>query len=601
VTAATARSASAVNLDAIAAAIEVDDGAAALAAALEGWRTTRAPSLAELVGAISARISGPPVADHAAWSLLADAPDPLAIGRLLPAIPELPVSFLPSAAQRLAAFPDDPRIAHAFATWARDPITTSSSTYPFWTRGLELVVRARDVRALPLIARRLKMKPEGSQFWARFYAALAKARAQLADVQPLAVDEARIAKLAKAAAKLTVVTPAPARPRVAASAPTLDGPPLAQAVAHAEAGRVQAALDALLEAWRALGKPPALADAIDRATRLLPAWDRALGSVGDVPSAWLAAFDADPMAAMPQLLENVNAGGAAPAERALAKLATLPDDPRVAMRLVELCSVSGISPERTHYWRTLLELIARTADVRTAPYLRVAFRDFTGRYYDHHRQARRLVGTWALEPPAPPQLGPTETRHLAALARALAQLEAARDHTEEQLVRAIADAWEDPGPRLVYADWLIEREHPRGELILLASKPAPTPGEAARLREVRRHGQLLGPLDDLGASWQEDRGLGLERGLPTTLPVRHTGHSPIWRKLAGYPLLACIGEIAFAAASTPPPPEDLARVIVDPLAVRLAHVRGVPAEYLRLLAPAVAPRFVVRGNDLVRA
>src|SRR5205814_7138628 len=105
--------------------------------------------------------------------------DPLDVGALLAGVPDLPASMLTRAAELLAAFPDDPRVSRAIATWAIDPITTSSSTYPFWTRALDIVARSRDVRAIALVSRRLAKPPEKSQFWPKFYAALAKLVAKL--------------------------------------------------------------------------------------------------------------------------------------------------------------------------------------------------------------------------------------------------------------------------------------------------------------------------------------------------------------------------------------------------------------------------------------
>src|SRR5580704_3332612 len=101
---------------ALTAALAAGDGAAALIAALAWWTETRSPKVAELVGAISERVSGEPIAVDD-FARVARAKDPRDLGPLLAAVPELAASFLPTAGALLAEFPDDPRLAIAVATW----------------------------------------------------------------------------------------------------------------------------------------------------------------------------------------------------------------------------------------------------------------------------------------------------------------------------------------------------------------------------------------------------------------------------------------------------------------------------------------------------
>lgn len=584
------------------AAVEAGDGQAALEAALALWRESRAPALADLVDAISLRVSAPAIVDDEVWSKLASGRSAIALGPLLAGIPSLPVSFLPSAAELLATFPDDPRLAMAIAGWAIDPITTSSSTYPFWTRSLDAVARIADTRVLPHLGKRLRMKPENSQFWERFYTSLKKtvsrieaARASKPDPK---LDARQLAKLGKPIAGLGVVDAFAAAPKrvTARTTPAVDGPPLAQALAHLGSGHVQDAIDALLVFWRAQ-RVPAVADLIDRATRLLPTWDVPLAGRNDkeVHEAWLAAFASDPMAAMPQLLATVDDGGAARAERHLIELAGLPDDPRIAARLTEVAGFYGISPERTQYWRSLFELLARTADVRTAAPLRAQFGDFANTYFNHYRQGRRIVGDFVMSPPTPPQLGPGDTTTIAKIAKALETLEQRRDSTEDDLLRAIAEAWDDDGPRLVYADWLMEREHPRGELIALACKGPLADADRKRLAYV-------GWTSSFGGISEVADHDELVRGLPATITLGYSSHvSPmVWRHVPHYPLLAAIEAVSIDANAVLPIVDDLANVLLAPRALRLAKVTA-PPDYLASLAPLVADHFRIKGKALVRA
>jgi uncharacterized protein (TIGR02996 family) len=553
------------DLGAIQTAIADEDAPGALAAALVAWRQTRAPALADLIDALSPAAGDP-------------------ISALLAKIPTLSASELPVTANELAGA-EDPRIAKAVATWALDPPTTSSSTYPFWTKSLDAMTRAGDVRVVPLVKKRLKMKQGGSQFWPKFYKALEKALPKIEATQVSAVDDKLVGKLAKAAGKLAPVK------RVEASSKKRTGAG-SDPLALLKAGSVQPAIEALLERWRA-GRAPAIADLIDRATRLLPSYDRSLGLTDKaVAAAWEKAYAADPQAAMPQLLENLVIGGPAVGEKQLVALGKLPDDPRVAMRLAELCAGSTASPERTQFWKLLLELLARIADPRVAPALCTTFARFTGTYYNHHRQARRILGDWAMTTPAPAPAG-----DVTKLSAALDALEAKRDTTEHDLLTAIVDAWDDNGPRTVYADWLADRQSPRGEVIVLSCKATRSEAEENRLRELlRKASNIYGPIEGFASTWVEGRQIGLDRGLPTRLSITHATSPLVWRRLAGYPLLATIDTIDFHSKNNLPPAADFARVLTDPTAKRLRIVTRFPQGF-----DVEARGWSRKGDSLVRS
>jgi hypothetical protein len=188
--------------------ITAGDATTALVAALEAWRTTRAPALADLIDTISTKIATPSIASDLEWTKTAAPHDPATLGRLLEVIRALPVSFLPTVAQSLARFPDDPRITSAAADWIVDPPTQSSSTYPFWTQLYTLLVRIGDTRVIAAIDERVALPMEASkqfpkartktpsQFWGKFYAALEKTRDKLAALPAATVNKAAIARLA---------------------------------------------------------------------------------------------------------------------------------------------------------------------------------------------------------------------------------------------------------------------------------------------------------------------------------------------------------------------------------------------------------------------
>jgi len=86
---------------------------------------------------------------------------------------------------------------------------------------------------------------------------------------------------------------------------------------------------------------------------------------------------------------------------------------------------------------------------------------------------------------------------------------------EPSLLREIVEFPDDRGPRLIYADWLDERDDPRGELIrvqfaLAFGRPSPERAAALRTREselISRHAaQWIGPLRRHLEGWSFRRG-----------------------------------------------------------------------------------------------
>ncbi len=582
------------DLAALKAAFAVKDGGAALATALAWWRTQRAPALADLIDAISDQVSGEAVTTEVDFTRLAIAKDPLDLGRLLPAVAELPVSFLPTAAELLAAYPDDPRLAKAVAGWAFEPITTSSSKASFWTKLLEASARVADTRVIASYKKRLAKQQPVSGWWDRFYRALERLVGKLSALPSVAkLDDKPLEQLARRVATLSAIGPR-IPVRATETAPVLDGPLLAQAETHLRAGRVAPAIAALLERWREV-RVPALADLIDRATRLLPTYDRPLArSITELQPAWIAAFDADPQAAMPQLLQNVKGGSTKLCELRFAQLATLPDDPRIALRLAEV-AVGGTSPEAGQYWTRLFELLAKTRDVRTCGPLRAGFSDFTSTYWYHHKKGKRIVAKFAITPEHsferwPLALDAADRALAARFEQTLANAETARFTRERELIAAIAEDPSDEHPRQVYADWLQERDHPRGELIALDGKSPRTAAETARRAELVAVPYIHGALDDFSES------LVLDRGLVRTLEMGFYVGPLTWRSVASYPLLALVETLDVERHLHDPSPEDIALVVRNAPSLRtILHGRA----HWAGLAPLLAGRFELAGEDLV--
>ncbi len=516
---------------------------------LEAWRASRAVELADAIDRIA--VTPVPVAD---WAKVAATKDPDVLGGLLATVPELAASFLPTAASVLGTFGDDPRITGAMRAWILDPPTTSSSTYPFWTKMFELAVRTRDVRLVAACTKRLKLPQKNSQFWPKFYAVLERTKVALAATTPGVVDAKAIAKLAKgkrAPAKVVAIAPR------ARSTQLL----LVQAREHLVAGRIAPAIDAMVERWREL-RVPALADLVDRASTLLPHYDLPLpaGTAKQAEAAWDAAF-ADGAARMPQLLTGVLVGGVKLAELRLARLASLPADPRIAQRLAELAGLAHYrvaSPVRTQFWKAMFELLVATGDTRSAEPLRLAFAnaagDFAGTYYNHHRQAKRLLAPFVTAVAAATDPVYPTTPELAAAASLASAVDAAiAKDPARTLVAAIVAAPDDPAPRLVYADWLSDRGHPRGEAIVLAEAHhanTATPAQRDRLADLYHGGQLFGPFEELCAMPSrgprqeptihlDDYTNSCPRALPKALALIEAG-LVTWQRAVEHPLMPLV-------------------------------------------------------------
>lgn len=590
-----------VNLDPVSKAMTAGDAAAALLAALEAWRAAKSPELADVIDVLDTRITFPPIQDDLEWTKIAVTKNPLALGRLLATMTDLPASFLPNAVLKLAAFADDPRIGSAASGWILDAITQASSNYPFWTNLYKLLERIGDTRVIAAIDKRVKMAPEArkgfgdrkpkpSLFWGKFYAGLHKLREPLAEIANPAANKAAIAKLEKQAHKLEMAEGA--APTISSKSSKAEtGPALARAVAHATKHQVPETIAALLDAWRDK-RAPEIAELIDRATRLLPSYRATFpAEAKPAAAAWQAAFDRDPIAELPRLVRHIHVGGAAAATEHVVALSTLPDDPRIAHRLAELAVNINISPERGQYWKSTWDLISRIGDVRVIPSLRQDFDDFSGTYYDHHRSGKRLVLPFLLTEYTS-KLDTADHKAINQLTAALDKIVPEHVAQERALIADVVANWDDEAPRLVYADWLIERDHLAGDLIVLGCKQQRekqlSKSEDKQLEALRGGFRL--PTYPFGAI--SDYRVVLDRGLPAQIEVNWNSSPITMARLADDLMLPLLDVIQFNCSDRRgiPYPEDLARVMLSPNATRLVRVENVPNELLGISDPRFQPR-----------
>jgi uncharacterized protein (TIGR02996 family) len=162
------------------------------------------------------------------------------------------------------------------------------------------------------------------------------------------------------------------------------------------------------------------------------------------------------------------------------------------------------------------------------------------------------------------------------------------------LIPDILPNWGDAAPRLVYADWLLERDNRRGHFIVLSCKLARD--KALSKSEAKQHGTLrgsfrapsylFGPISDFEHV--------VDRGLPSQITVNWSSSEITFRHLLGDPLLPCLDVIAFDTHDRRgrPAADALAAVMLDPTATRLVRVNQVPND---VAATRVDPRFEQHG------
>ena len=328
------------------------------------------------------------------------------------------------------------------------------------------------------------------------------------------------------------------------SSPTIDAdrPPLERAAACFTARSLKAGIAALLDAWRA-SRALELADLIDRASRCLPAFDRPLFvdrfDEKTITETWTATLAADPVGAMPQLLRNLREGSrAGTAVDRWKQLASLSDDPRIARRIAEILphAVTDIA----------LSIVERSRDVaswsaiaKVAPEIELSLlRDDE----THEETTLAASGKVAFARKLrTAKLTKQDRAQVDAIATALDRLEDGV-RTERDLVDAIADDWKDDAPRSVYADWLIERGHPRGEYLSLVLKGEQrlSPAQRRRLAMLSDVPYMYGALDDLAVL---QRRLRRERGIDRTLDVYWSTMPAMWRSAARSPLVRALEQI----------------------------------------------------------
>lgn len=297
---------------------------------------------------------------------------------------------------------------------------------------------------------------------------------------------------------------------------------------HLAAHDIEQALEVLIAAWqktRALVLAE-LVDAIDRADAT-PAF---AGSTDD----WLAtAKAATTHRERGALLRSIADRGPHEVHQCLI-VAQAWQDPRLSREILALLSAMPFSGRRTRdIWRSILGVARSQQDVRFSA------------------NADRLVESWnlgadlkrfltnrlaeAIRGFTEPTLPADETAALTALI-AGQPAPTKRAVAEDELLAAIYASPDDDGPRLVYADWLQERDDPRGTFIAKQLREPAAKKAPAKLRNL-----LAGPIAKMIGADSEFR-----RGFLTTAfakfrhqrDVEQYGGDPAWSTVED---LRCIG------------------------------------------------------------
>ncbi len=292
---------------------------------------------------------------------------------------------------------------------------------------------------------------------------------------------------------------------------------------------------ALVDAWRAYPTPP-IAELVLAASQRVPLPREHKGTLVEKQAQWLAVCAADDPLDAPWLLDHVMTSRKQETLERLRALGKRAPDPRTSAGLLDRCA----NPElRSHapVWTLVFSILRKLRDRRALPRiaeLQRALEPVTAFDLDHRQRLATLAEMIsAFEPPPPPHpqraLLDQLTQRL--LADSVAVAEASRAKTADDFMAEVWAAPLEDGPREVFADWLLERGDPRGELITLQlararGTAAPEGIKRERALLAEHHRAWMGELEPVVSK----NAYLFERGFLARAEVP-------WRKLAAMPAL----------------------------------------------------------------
>jgi uncharacterized protein (TIGR02996 family) len=321
---------------------------------------------------------------------------------------------------------------------------------------------------------------------------------------------------------------------------------LARALSAVRDDRPADALEVVLEAW-AEAPSAEINELVQLASGIVrTAPPEICGKTKRAIAAWSALGRAPRAADVPALLDSLADVLWRDGHARLAMIRRWRPDPRVDEALVRLLETLPYRSTSKPFYTELIDLATRIRD----PAL-------VARIENARKQISNLMsptlGDWLvrrvdelldeLRPQiVTPRKPPAATKQLHDALVKLARDKAPRAEIGD-LLEAIYDQPDDLGRRLVYADALLERGDPRGELITLQCQAVPTPEQQRRIKAlVKAHGlrwlDELGPI--LAKGWKFERGFLAECRVDSNKGTRI-------RPLIGHPAWCTVHTLADSA------------------------------------------------------
>lgn len=236
---------------------------------------------------------------------------------------------------------------------------------------------------------------------------------------------------------------------------------------------------------------------------------------------------------LPRLVASLN-GPKSPAAAERVAVLALRDDPRLVTLLMKVLEAPPFRAKTAlPFFRAVCQALVDSRDVRA----REAMRELSGRFKavletsvgdDVAALLRRSAA--ALDELPAPSLSPADEARLAELERhfdgefrAIASSTSEKKRakkTDDELLAAVYAAPDDDGPRMVFADALLERGDLRGELIQLQLQRARGEGTAATLARERELAGDRKRLTAWGLPLSNGGECTLERGFPQEVIVQ---------------------------------------------------------------------------------
>jgi len=352
----------------------------------------------------------------------------------------------------------------------------------------------------------------------------------------------------------------------------------------------------LIAAWRGT-RAPRIAELVDAAhgrmqAQLAPREPVGEGGSRAAHAAWLEVAAAGDVADFDRLIASLPTGNS---RLAAERLDALDDgDPRLQRVLVAMIEAPPFTASTTRpFWRALVAKLEAIGDVRAIAPLE----ELSQRYIEViptvvgellQPKLGKLARALAARPV--PALTRDEEAACAALEARLSDERAhagARDaqaragkRTHADFLRAVWEAPDDDGVREVYADWLLERGEPRGELIQIQFARARglcAAAQAAREADLLRlhHDAFTDGLAAVVSAGRWERGF-----LAAAMVWRNKSAVP---KLTGHPAWATVTRLSVSGTPDDELERQLTALVASPAMRSLVEVLNLTPAQLRAL------------------